>query len=282
MAPPVTANGDVSSPAYDAVLFDLDGVLTPTAELHQQAWTTMFEQFLDEHLGPDHDPYTEADYLAYVDGKPRFDGVRSFLASRGIQLPEGSPDDPPGGSSISALGNRKNAVFQELLRNNGIAPYPGSIRLLDHLAGLGIPAAVVSSSRNAVRFSRPPVWPTASRSSPTASSRPNAASPASRRRTCSSPPRGLGVPPDKAVVVEDALSGVAAGRAGGFGLVVGVDRGAGRAALAANGADVVVDDLAELVPDAEIERTMRHRAPRHLPCTAPRSTRGGSSSASTT
>ena len=149
MAPPVTANGEVSWPAYDAVLFDLDGVLTPTAELHQQAWPEMFEQFLDEHVGPDHAPYTEGDYLAYVDGKPRFDGVRSFLESRGIHLPEGNRDEPPGRGSISALGNRKNAVFQDLLRTQGIAPYPGSIRLLDHLAGLGIPAAVVSSSRNA-------------------------------------------------------------------------------------------------------------------------------------
>jgi beta-phosphoglucomutase-like phosphatase (HAD superfamily) len=149
MAAPVTVNDKLSWPAYDAVLFDLDGVLTPTAELHKQAWTELFEQFLDEYVGIDHEPYTEADYLAYVDGKPRFDGVRSFLASRGITLPEGNRDEPPGSGSVSALGNRKNAVFQELLRSNGIDAYPGSLRLLDHLAVLGIPAAVVSSSRNA-------------------------------------------------------------------------------------------------------------------------------------
>ena len=249
MAPPVTANDEVSWPAYDAVLFDLDGVLTPTADLHQQAWTEMFEQFLDEHLGPDHDPYTEADYLAYVDGKPRFDGVRSFLASRDIHLPEGSRDEPPGSGSISALGNRKNAVFQELLRNNGIAPYPGSIRLLDHLAGLGIPAAVVSSSRNARevleaagladRFAVVADGVVATERGIPGKPAPDLFLAAAEE---------LGVRPDKAVVVEDALSGVAAGRAGGFGLVVGVDRGAGREALAANGADVVVSDLGELVP----------------------------------
>jgi beta-phosphoglucomutase family hydrolase len=250
MASPVTANGEVSWPAYDAVLFDLDGVLTPTADLHQQAWREMFEQFLDEYLGPDHAPYTEADYLAYVDGKPRFDGVRSFLTSRGILLPEGNRDEPPGSGSISALGNRKNAVFQELLRTNGIAPYPGSIRLLDHLAGLGIPAAVVSSSRNARevleaagladRFEVVADGVVAAERGIPGKPAPDLFLAAAEE---------LGVPPEKAVVVEDALSGVAAGRAGGFGLVVGVDRGAGRAALAANGADVVVDDLAELVPD---------------------------------
>ena len=255
MAPPVTANGEVSWPAYDAVLFDLDGVLTPTAELHQQAWQEMFEQFLDEYVGPDHAPYTEGDYLAYVDGKPRFDGVRSFLESRGIHLPEGDRDEPPGTGSISALGNRKNAVFQDLLRTQGIAPYPGSIRLLDHLAGLGIPAAVVSSSRNARevleaagladRF-------TVVADGVVAAERGIPGKPAPDLFLAAA--AQLGGPPDKAVVVEDALSGVAAGRAGGFGLVVGVDRGAGREALAAHGADVVVDDLAELVPENGADR----------------------------
>jgi beta-phosphoglucomutase family hydrolase len=252
MATPHTANGAISWPDYDAVLFDLDGVLTPTAELHQQAWTELFEHFLDEYVGPDHEPYTEADYLAYVDGKPRFDGVRSFLVSRGIHLPEGNRDEPPGSGSISALGNRKNAVFQELLRTNGIAPYPGSLRLLDHLAALGIPAAVVSSSRNAREVlaaarlaDRFPVIADGI----LAAERGIAGKPAPDLFLAAA--ERLGVSPDAAVVVEDAVSGVAAGRAGNFRLVVGVDRGAGRDTLVANGADLVVDDLAELVPETE-------------------------------
>jgi beta-phosphoglucomutase family hydrolase len=250
MTPPVTVNGALDWAAYGAVLFDLDGVLTPTAELHQQAWSAMFEQFLDEHVGPDHEPYVEADYLAYVDGKPRFDGVRSFLASRGIHLPEGDRDDPPGSGSVSALGNRKNAVFQELLRSQGIAPYPGSLRLIDHLASLRTPVAVVSSSRNArevleaaglaARFAVVADGVLAAERGLPGKPAPDLFLAAAEE---------LGVAPTAGVVVEDAVSGVAAGHAGGFGLVVGVDRGAGRDALEANGADLVVDDLGLLVPD---------------------------------
>jgi beta-phosphoglucomutase family hydrolase len=235
--------------AYGAVLFDLDGVLTPTAELHKQAWTAMFEEFLDERLGPDHDPFTEDDYLAYVDGRPRFDGVRTFLESRAIRLPEGNPDEPPGTGSISALGNRKNAVFQELLRTQGMHPYPGSMRLLDHLADLGVPGAVVSSSRNARevlsaarlagRFAVVADGVLAAERGIPGKPAPDLFLAAAEK---------LAVAPESAVVVEDAVSGVAAGRAGGFGLVVGVDRGAGRDALSENGADLVVDDLGELVP----------------------------------
>jgi beta-phosphoglucomutase family hydrolase len=249
MAPPVTVNGELDWSAYDAVLFDLDGVLTPTAELHQQAWTTMFEQFLDEHLGPDHVPYTEADYLAYVDGKPRYDGVRSFLEARGIHLPEGNRDEPPGTGSIAALGNRKDAIFQELLRTAGIEPYPGSVRLLDHLNVASVPAAVVSSSRNARdvltaarlgdRFTVVADGILAAERSLPGKPAPDLFFAAAEK---------LGATPAAAVVVEDALAGVAAGRAGGFGLVIGVDRGAGRDALMANGADIVVDDLGELAP----------------------------------
>jgi len=233
---------------YAAVLFDLDGVLTPTAELHQRAWSEMFETFLDDRLGPDHAPYTEADYLAYVDGKPRFDGVRSFLASRDISLPEGEPDDAPGNESVAALGNRKNEVFLELLRADGIDPYPGSMRFLDHLDELAVPSAVVSSSRNAKEVL------TAAGLSPrfpvvvdgeVASREHIAGKPAPDMFLAAA--RTLGVDATDAVVVEDAVSGVAAGRAGGFALVVGVDRGAGREALVEHGADVVVGDLAELL-----------------------------------
>lgn len=236
---------------YDAVLFDLDGVLTPTAELHQLAWATLFEQYLDDHQPPGHPPYTESDYLAYIDGKPRFDGVRSFLASRGVVLPDGAPTDPAGDETVSALGNRKNEVFQMLLRDDGIAPYPGSLRVVDHLDALGVPAAVVSSSRNAKE-----VLAAAGLTSRfavvvdgvVAAERGIAGKPAPDMFVSAA--TSLGVTADRAVVVEDAVSGVAAGRAGGFGLVIGVDRGAGRDALLAHGAEVVVADLAELLPSS--------------------------------
>lgn len=233
---------------YDAVLFDLDGVLTPTAELHQRAWAALFERYLDDHQPPGHRPYTEDDYLAYIDGKPRFDGVRSFLASRDVVLPEGDRTDPAGDGSVSALGNRKNDVFQSLLRNDGIAPYPGSLRVVDHLETLGVAVAVVSSSRNAKE-----VLAAAGLTSRfgvvvdgvVAAEQGIAGKPAPDMFVAAA--MSLGVSPDRAVVVEDAVSGVAAGRAGGFGLVIGVDRGAGRDALVAHGAEVVVGDLAELL-----------------------------------
>jgi beta-phosphoglucomutase family hydrolase len=245
----MSANGELDWSAYGAVLFDLDGVLTPTAELHKQAWTAMFEEFLDEYVGPEHDPFTEADYLAHVDGRPRFDGVRTFLQSRGIQLPEGNRDEPPGSGSVSALGNRKNAIFTELLRTEGIEPYPGSVRLLDHLARLDVPAAVVSSSRNArevLSAARLADRFAVVADGVLAAERDIPGKPAPDLFLAAA--EKLAAPPESAVVVEDAVSGVAAGRAGGFGLVIGVDRGAGRDALLENGADLVVDDLGELAP----------------------------------
>jgi beta-phosphoglucomutase family hydrolase len=237
----------VAWPDYEAVLFDLDGVLTPTAEVHQRAWTTMFDEFLSTQNGQA--PYSEADYLAYVDGRPRFDGVRTFLASRNIVLPEGDRNEPPGDGSVSALGNRKNELFQRLLRDEGIEPYPGSVRLLDHLGTLGTKVAVVSSSRNARevleasgladRFEVVADGVTLTAEHLRGKPAPDLFLAAARH---------LGVEPAAAVVVEDAVSGVAAGKAGGFGLVIGVDRGAGAETLRADGADIVVDDLGELVP----------------------------------
>ena len=237
--------GPAPADSFAAVLFDLDGVLTPTADIHTKAWTTMFDEFLEPRgLAP----FSLDDYLRYVDGKPRFDGVRSFLASRDIALPDGDPSDPPSQDSVAGLGNRKNDLFLEILRDEGIAPYPGSLRFLDHLAGRGTPSPSCRRRATPRRSSTPPAWRRASRSSPTAWSRPPSTSPASRRPTCSSnAARRLGVDPADAVVIEDAVSGVAAGRAGDFGLVVGVDRGAGHEALREHGADVVVDDLAELL-----------------------------------
>ena len=133
--------------SYDAALFDLDGVLTPTATVHMQAWSEMVNDFLAGQDGQD--PYTERDYYAYVDGKPRYDGVRSFLESRGIELPEGDPSDSPEQESVCGLGNRKNEAFNAVLERDGVEAYPGSVRLLDALEAKGVRLAVVSSSQNA-------------------------------------------------------------------------------------------------------------------------------------
>ncbi|MFV0308776.1 MAG: HAD family hydrolase [Desertimonas sp.] len=234
--------------SYQAVLFDLDGVLTPTADIHQAAWSQMFNEYLSVHH-PDQPAYTGDDYHAYVDGKPRFDGVRSFLASRGLQLPDGAAASPPDEESVGGLGNRKNQLFQQVLRDDGIRAYPGSLLLLDHLEGLGVPMAVVSSSRNArevlaaarLADRLPDVV-----DGLTVAERHLAGKPApDMYRTAAA---DLGVDVTRSVVVEDALSGVESGAAAPADLVIGVDRGAGPAALTAAGADLVVDDLGELVP----------------------------------
>jgi beta-phosphoglucomutase family hydrolase len=232
--------------AFDAALFDLDGVLTPTADVHMVAWRRMFTEYFEAHgVSP---AYSDSDYFTYVDGKPRYDGVRACLASRGVVLPEGSPSDPPGTQTVCGLGNTKNALFDAVLREEGVVAYPGSVALLDHLTEIGVAVAVVSSSRNATavltaaglidRF-------TVIVDGVVAADRGLPGKP--EADTFRFAAQSLGVPVERAVVVEDAVSGVAAGRAGGFGLVVGVDRGAGAAELLAAGADVVVEDLGELV-----------------------------------
>ncbi|MBF4160362.1 HAD family hydrolase [Nocardioides acrostichi] len=237
--------------AYDAVLFDLDGVLTPTAEVHMRAWADMFDDFLSGHGGGDTSAYTERDYFDHVDGKPRYDGVRDFLASRGIDLPEGSPDDAPEADTVCGLGNRKNDAFNAVLERDGVAPFPGSVALLDHLRGLGTRLAVVSSSANAPavleaagladRFETVVDGRVASEQGLPGKPAPD---------TFLRAGEICGASPGRAVVVEDAVSGVRAGAAGGFGLVVGVDRGAGHDVLTDAGAHVVVPDLADLVPAA--------------------------------
>jgi HAD superfamily hydrolase (TIGR01509 family) len=229
----------------DAVLFDLDGVLTPTAVVHMHAWARLFAPLLDERGAA---PYTDADYFAHIDGKPRYEGVRSLLTSRGIELPWGDPSDDPGAATVCGLGNRKNAVFTQVLESEGVEPYPGSVRLVDALIAEGRRVAVVSSSRNAV-----PVLAAAGLTDRfplvvdglVAAERGLAGKP--RPDTYLYAAEQLGVPRERAVVVEDAESGVASGRAGDFGLVVGVDRGAGADVLLEQGADLVVDDLAELL-----------------------------------
>ncbi|TIC81085.1 beta-phosphoglucomutase family hydrolase [Nocardioides sp. GY 10127] len=237
--------------AVGAVLFDLDGVLTPTAEVHMVAWGEMFNAFLADvdDPGADTSPYTDADYFAHVDGKPRYDGVRDFLASRGITLPEGGADDPADAVSVRGLGNRKNQAFNEVLERDGVAAYPGSVLLLDHLAEVGVPLAVVSSSANA-----PSVLAAAGLTDRfrlvvdgrVAAEEGLAGKPAPDTYLAAA--EHLGVPADAAVVVEDAVSGVRAGAAGAFAHVVGVDRGVGADVLTENGATTVVADLAELVP----------------------------------
>ncbi|MCA0307645.1 MAG: HAD-IA family hydrolase [Actinobacteria bacterium] len=238
----------------DAGLFDLDGVLTPTATVHMLAWSRMFNAFLSDRAartGADASTraYTDEDYFAHVDGKPRYDGVRDFLASRGIVIPDGDPADPPEADTVCGLGNRKNTFFARVLTEDGVAPYPGSVLLLDHLAALGVPLAVVSSSQNAEavlaaaglrdRFALVV-------DGRVARARGLAGKPSPATYTWAA--ETLGVPRERAVVFEDAVSGVAAGRAGGFGLVVGVDRGVGADELRAHGADLVVSDLSELLP----------------------------------
>ncbi|WP_286959089.1 MULTISPECIES: HAD family hydrolase [Arsenicicoccus] len=231
---------------YDAALFDLDGVITPTAIVHMRAWSEMFNAYLTSRGITE--PYTDEDYFAHVDGKPRYDGVRTFLASRGITLPEGEPTDAPGTETVCGLGNGKNDAFRTVLERDGVEPYAGSVQLLDHLAAIGTKVAVVSSSQNAR-----PVLTSAGLVDrfpvivdgvvAKADGLPGKPAP----DTFLAAAERLGVPRERAVVLEDAESGVAAGRAGDFGLVVGVDRGAGVERLTECGADVVVSDLAELV-----------------------------------
>ena len=234
---------------YDAVLFDLDGVITSTAEQHFTAWKQMFDEFLTRRGGG---AFERSDYNEHVDGVPRFDGVRNFLRSRDIQVEEGRLDDGPEQETVHGLGNRKNELVNRMIEEQGVTPYEGSVRLLHQLRARGTPCAVVSSSRNTrtvLRAAGLTEMFDARVDGEIAAERGLAGKPAPD--TFLAAAASLGVPPQRAVVVEDALSGVAAGRAGGFGLVVGVDRVGQREALLQHGADVVVDDLAELVRDDE-------------------------------
>jgi beta-phosphoglucomutase family hydrolase len=232
--------------AMKALLFDLDGVLTPTAEVHMRAWSRLFTVYLQEHGSA---PYTEADYFEYIDGRPRYDGVRALLASRDIVLPEGEPSDSPDAETVCGLGNRKNAAFTAELDENGVTPYPGSVAFLDRAIAVGFQVAVVSSSRNAV-----PVLEAAGLRDRfeiivdglVAAADGLAGKPAPD--TYLEGAAKLGLTAAECVVVEDAQSGVESGRRGAFGLVLGVNRGTGAQTLLDFGADIVVDDLDELVP----------------------------------
>ena len=235
-----------------ACLFDLDGVLTQTAKIHAQAWKEMFDAFLREWSERTGEPFHEfdrpTDYDEYVDGKPRLDGVQSFLQSRGIDLPMGTPSDPTEADTIHGLGTRKNELVLELIEQQGVEPYEGSVRFVERAREQGLRRAVVSSSTNCQQ-----VLAAAgiehlfeARIDGTVAEREHlAGKPAPD--TFLAGGRAVDVAPENAAVFEDALAGVEAGRAGAFGWVVGVDRTGQAQALRAHGADIVVQDLAELL-----------------------------------
>jgi beta-phosphoglucomutase family hydrolase len=230
-----------------ACLFDLDGVLTKTATVHAAAWKRMFDAFLAHR--PGQAPFDAGhDYTEYVDGKPRLDGVRSFLQSRSITLPEGSPADPPDAATVHGLAARKNELVNEVLAQQGVEAYEGSVRYVRAARDAGLRRAVVSSSANTQAVLR------AAGIEDLFEARVDGVV-AEREGLRGKPApdgflagaRALGVDPGRAAVFEDALAGVEAGRAGAFGCVVGVDRGGAADALRAHGADVVVQDLSELL-----------------------------------
>ena len=237
-----------------ACLFDLDGVLTDTAKVHAAAWKQMFDAYLQDRAKRTGQPFVpfdaKQDYDEYVDGKPRYDGVRSFLAARGIELPEGSPDDPPDRETICGLGNRKNEIVLRLIREDGVDPYPGSVRYLKAAVDAGLRRAVVSSSTNCrdVLEAAGIEHYLEERIDGIVAEREHLkGKPAPDTYLAGA--HALGVESGEAAVFEDALAGVEAGRAGSFGFVVGVDRVGQADALRAHGADTVVKDLAELLDE---------------------------------
>jgi len=233
-------------------LFDLDGVLTQTAKVHAAAWKEMFDSYLRERSRRTGEPFVPFDpgreYDEYVDGKPRYDGVRSFLLARGIELPEGSDDDPPDAETVHGLGNRKNELVQRLIRERGVEAYEGSVRYVRAARDAGLRRAVVSSSANCREvlaaagiedlFEARIDGVVAGREHLRGKPAPD---------TFLAGARALGLEAGEAAVFEDALAGVEAGRAGHFRYVVGVDRVGQADALKAHGADVVVTDLADLL-----------------------------------
>jgi beta-phosphoglucomutase family hydrolase len=231
-----------------ACLFDLDGVLTRTASVHTAAWKQMFDDYLRARDGDGFAPFTEQDYREHVDGKPRQDGTRDFLRSRGIDLPEGSPDDPPEAETVVGLGRRKNDLLLERIARDGVETYDGSVAYLRAVRAAGLRTAVVSSSANTLAVLQATGIEElfdARIDAQVAHERGLQGKPAPD--TFLAGAAALGVEPGQAAVFEDALAGVAAGHAGHFGYVVGVDRTGSAAGLAACGADVVVPDLAVLL-----------------------------------
>lgn len=245
-----------------ACLFDLDGVLTRTAVVHAAAWKEMFDDFLRTRDGADFRPFTSDDYDRYVDGRPRADGVRTFLASRGIELPEGGADDPPARQSVRGLGNRKNELLLAKIRKDGVEAYPGSLRYVRAVRAAGLRTAVVSSSANCrdilasvgiedlfeVRID-----------GVVAAQRALPGKPAPD--TFLAAAHDLGVSAAECAVFEDALAGMEAGRSGNFGYVVGIDRVGQARELRRHGADLVVTDLADLAATDSPADTPDQEAP---------------------
>ncbi|MDT3776731.1 beta-phosphoglucomutase family hydrolase [Nitrospira sp. MA-1] len=246
------APNPITRDKFDAVLFDLDGVLTATAKVHAICWKKMFDEYLQKRatrLGESFQPFEiGTDYRFYVDGKPRFDGVRDFLRFRNIELPEGAPDDPPQTETICGLGNHKNEMINAVIESNGVEVYEGSITLVRQIRKEGIGVAVVTSSQNCdavlkaagierlfnVKVDGNVIHDENLSGKPA----PDAFLAAAKK---------LGVDPKRSVVVEDAISGVQAGRNGGFGLVIGVARKGDSEELRQHGADIVVKDLGEFL-----------------------------------
>jgi alpha,alpha-trehalase len=250
----------LSRQSLDAVLFDLDGVLTGTAAVHARAWKRLFDEFLETragHAGKQIAPFDAgADYRLYVDGRPRYDGVATFLRARGIDLPRGSPEDPADAETVYGLGKRKDRYFREVLDRDGVAVYDSSVALVHALLDAGFRVAVVSASKNTHLVLRAAGIDTlfdvvVDGNVAEALALAGKPDPATYREAA----RRVGVPPARCAVAEDAIAGVQAGHAGGFGLVIGVNREADSGALLAEGADVEVRDLARVTVAAAPEHS---------------------------
>ena len=242
----------ISRERFDAVLLDLDGVITDTASLHAACWKQMFDEYLQRRArqrGEAFHPFDIAsDYRLHVDGKPRFNGVRDFLRSRNIQLPEGSPLDPPQTETIGGLGNRKNELVNKIIQDKGVDPYPGSVELIRQLRHRGFKIAVVTSSQNCeavLRAAKLDGFFELTVDGNMIQSQELAGKPAPD--TFLRAAKLLAVEPKRAVVIEDAVSGVEAGSNGNFGLVIGVARKGNADELQRHGAHLVVNDLSELL-----------------------------------
>jgi trehalose 6-phosphate phosphatase len=247
MSPSVT----ISKSEFDAVIFDLDGVVTRTATVHAAAWKRLFDDYLEERAAREGKPFrpfdADSDYRRHVDGKPRYDGVVSFLESRGISLPYGDPGDPPDKETTCGLGNRKNRYFTQHLAEHGVDVYESTVELIRDLRAKGVKTAIFSASKNCRAVLK------AANASGLFDARvdgvdadelglPGKPDPAVLLEAA----RRLGVAPGRAVIVEDAIAGVQAGRAGRFGLVIGVNRSGESGVLRENGADVELTDLKEV------------------------------------
>ncbi len=246
MAATLNARADLGLPGtIRAVLFDMDGVLTQTSTLHRSAWKATFDPILKE---AGQDEFTTAEYAEFVDGRRRYDGVRGFLASRGIHPPEGSPEDGPDAETVCGIGNRKNIAVEHAIENDGVETFPGTVAYLKKVREAGLKTAVVTASANGeavLEVTGLGEYLDARVDGVIAAEQNLPGKPAPD--TFLAGAEALGVAPGEAVVVEDAIAGVQAGRAGGFGYVIGVDRLNQAVELSAAGADVVVNDLADLL-----------------------------------